>query len=126
MAETKFRPYLTSQELTLIINCLKQNGTNPGLVHYLSSFQDKISIGKIAPNLVTKPSIQEKLELGLSPKESTDKLKEQRADAYNKWLTSPHKCSIQELARARMYRYENDLMSTEEETEYESTLDRGY
>jgi hypothetical protein len=123
MAETKFRPYLTSQELTLILNCLKQNGSNPGLVHYLSGFQDKITVGKIAPQLVTKPTISDKLGLSTS---LTDNLTEQRHSAYLKWKESPSKCSIQELARARMYRYENDLMSTEEESEYELSIDRGY
>jgi hypothetical protein len=122
---TKFRPYLTLGELENCINALKETNRNPALIRYLSSFQDKVSVGKIAPQLVTKPTISDKL--GLSTSHSIgESLAEQRLNAYLKWKESPSKCSIQELARARMYRYENDLMSTEEEAEYELSIDRGY
>lgn len=124
MAAIKYRPYLTSPELTEIISSLKSTGSNLSLIQYLQSFQDKISVGKIAPQITTKPTLSDKLELS-GNMVSVD-LVSSRLAAYNKWLSSPSKCSIQELARARMYRYENDLMSEAEEAEYESVLDKGY
>lgn len=122
---TKFRPYLTVSELETIISSLRTNGENPGLIYYLSGFRDKITVGRMAPQLATKPTLTDKLELS-SSSVSVQNLSEQRLRAYTKWITSPNLCSIQELARARMYRYENDMMTPEEESEYESTLDKGY
>jgi hypothetical protein len=121
---TKYRPYLTLSELDTCISSLRGTGANPALIQYLSTFRDKISVGRIAPQVTLKPSLQDKL--GFSQKELTTNLVSQREQAYNKWLLSPLSCSIQELARSRMYRYENDLMSPEEESEYESQIEKGY
>ena len=125
MAEIKFRPYLTTSELDVVITSLRKTNSSPILIHYLSGFRDKITVGLVSPNLITKPTLTDRLELSGSPKLAID-LVQSKQQAYEKWLVSSHTCSIQELARAQMYRYENDLMDDEEESDYESKIDKGY
>lgn len=125
----KFRPYLSIPELREIVGALKQVSGNLILISYLESQIYKASSGlnQAQYTPTPRPTIQTKLGFGESPAASlTVSLGELKTAAYNKWLSSPVSCTIQELARARMYRYENDLMSPEEESDYESALDRGY
>lgn len=120
---TKFRPYLTQDDLEIILASLKSTGSSPILIHYLSGFQTKTELGLTSPALVTKPTISDRLGLSPEPALSLSQLKEQ---SYQKWKANSSKCSAQEIARAMMYRYENDLMSPIEEAEYEAKIDRGY
>lgn len=124
MAEIKFRPYLTTSELDVVIGSLRKTNSSPILIHYLSGFRDKITVGLVSPNLITKPTLTDRLEL--SGSKVTIDLVQSKQQAYEKWLVSSHTCSIQELARAQMYRYENDLMDAQEESEYEAKIDKGY
>lgn len=122
----KFRPYLTLAEMTEVIDSLKSTpNPNGRLIYYFQSFIDKIYVGKVSSTITTRPTMEQSLELEPLPQAKLD-LREQRLQAYNKWLASPARCTIQELTRAQMYRYENDLMSEEEETQYELKLERGY
>lgn len=123
---TKYRPYLTPQELDIIISSLKTTSSNVSLIRYLEDFAHKISRDSIKPNLTLKPSLEDKLELNAPRARTMDSLIALKSLAYQKWLTNPTKCTSSELARVHMYRYENDLMSPEEETEYESKIDKGY
>jgi len=120
----KYRPYLTSAELDTIISALKTQSSNISLIRYLDDFAHKIARDSLKPNLVLKPTISDKLELSGS-KVQID-LVSLKKQAYQKWLDHPANCNSQEIARMLMYKYENDLMSPEEEAEYESKLDKGY
>lgn len=120
----KYRPYFSPEELTEIIQSLKSNSGNLSLIKYLETFALKIDHGILEPNLTLQPTISDKLELNtVSPK---DYLKAKRLDAYNKWTNTPAKCTPHEIALSRMYRYENDLMCSEEEAEYEKHFETGY
>lgn len=121
----KFRPYLTLAEMTEVIDSLKSTpNPNGRLIYYFQSFIDKIYVGKVSSTITTRPTMEQSLGLD-SPPMKTD-LRALRLQAYNKWKDHPTRCSLVELTRAQMYRYENDLMSAEEETQYELKLERGY
>jgi hypothetical protein len=125
MSKKNYRPYFSQEELTEVTRCVSVASTNTRLIGYLRLFLAKIENEQVSVQYTNAPSIEEKLGLEDSPPAKQD-LKAQRFQAYNKWLESPAKCSILEHARAQMYRYENDLMSPEEESSYEQKLDRGY
>ena len=123
---TKYRPYLTPQELDIIISSLKSTSSNVSLIRYMEDFAFKISRDSIKPNLTLKPTLTESLELGLESRMSKPTLHQLKVESYAKWLNNPAKCNASDIARVHMYRYENDLMSPEEESEYESKIDKGY
>lgn len=120
----KFRPYFTSSELLEIISALKEQNKNRNLIHYLEGFAIKIERGILEPSITIQPTIADKLELGSGPTGPTlgDVLKNKKYNSYHKWKLAPHACSANELAHAAMYRYENDLMSEEEERNYEKSF----
>ena len=120
---TKYRPYLTLPELDIIISSLKISGSNPHLIHYLEGFKSKIDLGITSPNLTLTPklSVMERLGLdepSLDSLSLTPSIETKRSNAYTKWLSSPLKCSPYEIELAHVYRFENDLMSPEEESIY--------
>ena len=124
MATPKYRPYFTGPELAEVQRALKLVSLNVELIRYLETFSLKIASGIQEPNITLKPTISERL--GMSDRLPSLNLSELKLAAYNKWLDSPQKCTPQEIARTLMFRYENDLMSEEEEREYESKIERGY
>jgi hypothetical protein len=120
----KFRPYFTSQELSIIISCLKKNPTPETLAisKYLETFNIKINTGIIQSQLTLAPTMEEKL--GFIDTQDDDinnpnRLPALRLAAYLKWQRDPKSVTILELSRVMQYRYENDLMTQEEEIEYE-------
>jgi len=125
MSKKNYRPYFSQEELTEVTRCVSVSSTNTRLIGYLRLFLAKIENEQVSVQYTNAPSIEEKLGLEDSPPMKTD-LRALRLQAYNKWLSSPASCSILEHTRAQMYRYENDLMSPEEETSYEQKLERGY
>ena len=118
----KVRPYFSSIELLEIIQALKEQNKSKHLIHYLEGFAIKIERGILSPQLPIQPSIEDKLELGTRPTQLDlgDMLTKKKLAAYSKWKLFPSSCSPNELAHAKLYRYENDLMDQEEESEYES------
>lgn len=125
---TKFRPYFTIEELEETIRCVSISSNNLHLLHYLRSFRDKISLGKISPNLSLAPakkSFTDSLELSDSTSASKPQIVSNetlRQAAYIKWSINPETCTITELSLVQTYRFENDLMSPEEEAEFLATL----
>ena len=118
----KFRPYLTPTELELIISSLATTNPSSPLIKYLKTYQLKIDNGLLSPQINTAPTLIEKLELDtISPRQNnipSKSLARLKLEAYNKWLDNPAKCTILELDRAMLYRFENDLMTPEEEDNY--------
>jgi hypothetical protein len=119
----KYRPYLTSSELSEIIRCVKTSSHNKVLISYLESFSLKINHGVISPQISTLPTVAESLGLD-SPSSSSNEflVSEPRSKlgCFLRWKIQPHLLSPDELSKAHLYRYENDLMTPEEETEYEA------
>jgi hypothetical protein len=126
MPEPTFRPYLTASELLFIIDELKEpadgifTAQRINLVKKLELYQFKISSAHLSPAYQPAKTMAEKLELDDSP--APRSLSEIRLDAYRKYVSDPSSCSALEISRAQEYRYENDLMTTEEETEYAAKM----
>ena len=116
--KTKYRPYFTASELSEVIRCVKLSSQNISLLRYLESYALKISHGVIAESITLQPTLADSLELDspISPLNSS--LESKRSKAYAKWLSSPESCTPLEIELAHLYRFENDLMSPEEESIY--------
>lgn len=123
-----FRPYLTKEEITLIYSLLD---TKTGEYEHLeehSTLKRKIKelMFRISENLITPSHIREKKQsiedqLGIS-----DSRENRKQFLYENFHLT-YKNSITQLTKEEIdlineYRYENDLMSPEEETEYLSNL----
>lgn len=118
---TKYRPYLTLPEIEEIISSLSRTSQNIALLKYLKQYHNKISLSFISPNLTIAPRKDFIHSLELSPSTSSpiDYASLKKA-AYDKWRINAASCSISELQLSSLYRYENDMMSPEEEKEYEA------
>ena len=116
--KTKYRPYFTASELGEVIRCVKLSSQNISLLRYLESYALKISHGVIAESITLQPTLVDSLELDSPDSPSTSSLESKRAKAYTKWLSSPESCTPLEIELTHLYRFENDLMSPEEESIY--------
>ena len=121
MTAQKYRPAFTSQELAYIKDLCRadKRESTVSMAHKISRrlevFGLKAQIGLVAPAFTAteERSIDERL--GLDTVSPADK----RLAAYQKWKLNPDICSTVELNLANTYRYENDLMTSEEEQEQE-------
>jgi hypothetical protein len=120
----KYRPYFTSIELSELISALKETPkpSRIALIRYLEGFALKISHGIISSAHTLEPSMSEKLELDQTRQEIIDSIGSKRFNAYRKWRDFPNKCTPGEIEMSQMYKYENDLMTPEEELELEKSL----
>jgi hypothetical protein len=117
----KFRPYFTAAELQEIITCLKSHPTPRRLTicQYLEGFVLKINHGIVSPAHTNNPSLEQKLGM-VDPNQPIPVSHSLTGEAaYNKWLLSPVSATPKEIAEAMDWRYLNDLMSPDEEAEYE-------
>lgn len=121
MTITKYRPYFTAEELSEIILCLKSNPTprRLQLIRYLESFRLKIDHGVINAAHTSAPDISERLGFAELPAQSPAIIGEA---AYQKQLVNPKSCTPHEINAALQHRYTNNLMSAEEEKEYETKV----
>lgn len=118
----KYRPYFSTEEMAELILCLKEN-PNPrrmGMIRYLETFNLKIERGIIGISLNLKPTLLERLELEDLPANTAVSMSSE--SLYNKWKLAPETCSPAELEKVMEYRYSKDLMSPQEEQEYEDSL----
>jgi hypothetical protein len=89
----KYRPYLSLPELRHLVSVLTQHEPTSGLCRYLSRYLLDVESGFRAPNHTGAPTLEQRL--GFASAEKTKHESEQQ------------------------YRYDNDLMSPQEEYEYE-------
>ena len=116
--KTKYRPYFTASELGEVIRCVKVSSQNISLLKYLENYALKISHGVIVESLTLQPTLADSLELDSPDSPSPASLESKRSKAYAKWLSSPQTCTPLEIELTHLYRFENDLMSPEEESIY--------
>ena len=122
---SKFRPYFTASELSEVIRCVKAGSTNMQLLIYLESFDLKIKHSVIAPAHIPAPSLE--YRLGLESSSPSDTLSATINQSlintlHSKFITVPDSLTPSELQIVHKYRYENDLMSPEEEARYEQSI----
>jgi len=89
-------------------------------IRELKLFLVKNDLGAVKPQYIPTPktTVAEKLGLDL---DSPD-LETRRAAAHELWMTNPHLCTPEEIKQAEIYRYENDLMSPDEEATFEEKM----
>lgn len=130
--QQKFRPYLTMQQIRYFIELADadQRSETEHLrlksLRELKLFAAKNDLGLVSPALTTvgRQTVEDKLGLGSNSNDATANLSltEQREQAYNLWRANPQLCTEYQIKLATLYRYENDLMSPDEEAAYEATL----
>jgi len=87
----------------------------------LKLFLVKNDLGAVKPQYTPSPRVTVSDKLGFDDSSAMSK-EEQRAAAYELWMTNPHLCTPEEVKQAEIYRYENDLMSPDEEVAFEEKM----
>jgi hypothetical protein len=121
MPAPTFRPYLTLNDIQVIVAALKYNPSSEHLklIRKMELYCFKISTEHLASSYTPALSMAEKLELdGPEPKLDHAEI---RKEAYKKWTANPDSCTSVELMRAQEYMFENDLMSPEQEAMFLSS-----
>ncbi len=117
----KFRPALNGLEVLEIASYLKKYNPMSELCNKFVLQEFKITQGTANPAYITQvrePSLTDKLNGVVPVKKLTEE--QLRALAYDKWNGDKSTCTVEELSYAMEYRYENNLMSAEEQKEFEN------
>lgn len=120
--EQKYRPVLTVDHINTIVSLCSSELQK-------AYSQDVLDVLRIFKPLKAKIdtetlSITEYMKLpDTELRETASYYPELRETAYKKYLLNPEECTLKEIEDANTYRYENDLMSKEEEREYEKYLE---
>lgn len=120
MAQAKFRPSLTLQEINYILDAISLEQTESkqylreSVRGKLQIFSLKAKHGLVSAAYSAAPRVDIADALGDSPVE-------RREASYQLWKSNPNLCTPEQLQQAATYRYENNLMSPEEEQEFESS-----
>jgi hypothetical protein len=121
----KYRPYLSLPEMEKITAVLtKHSPEQIDLIRYLSQYCSDIRSGYRKANHVNLLTLEQKLELeDLTPLSTTSLESSLQSAAsakvlWHRWVNN-ELVTPAELEIVQKYRYENDLMTPEQETEYE-------
>lgn len=121
----KYRPYFTLPELHEIITALKSQPTpnRMTLIKYLEKYCLEITHSVREESYTPNPrkALSQRLELDDSPP-IPQPIQITGEAAYQKQLINPLHCTPKEIEAAMEYRYLNDLMSPDEEKQYEHSL----
>lgn len=118
----KYRPSLSAVEIRYILDLCNadQRAETEKLSTSLSSklrvFSLKMQLGIVSASHTAAPVTTLEERLGLESMTPADR----RSAAYSKYKLNPNYCSVEELKLVQTYRYENGLMSPEEESEFEN------
>lgn len=119
----KYRPYLTATEIQEISLSLKQSPT-PARLHiaqYLERFIIEINHGIRQESYIPKPKPTLSQELGFEPLPTNEGLADVGLIAYKFYQEhGAASCTPKQLQDALSYMYLNDLMSPDQEKEYEN------
>jgi len=134
----KYRPVLTSQQITHILSLCKSNLSDESVsvIASLSVFEHKIRNEVITPAYISAPKPNLFDSMGLNPlaeipsirsKESKENRELRKSALYSVWSKSENQSlrdemTIEDLRLIQEYRYENNLMSKEEETQFEASM----
>lgn len=139
--QTKYRPTLTADQITHIINLCKSesplSNTSMAIMGVLAPFKAKIDLNTITPAYTTSPreTLEESLGLTLTneeqealykeitmPPEWPDSIDKEAfwLHCYNKYKDSPDTCTEEEKHGAYEHMYLNDLMTPEQIKNFEA------
>ena len=118
---SKYRPTLTAQEIAYIIERCDSDsrdetaGLSIALGSKLKIFAMKMQLGIVASAYTAAPKQSLTDKLGFASPDA------KRLAAFEKYSKLPSICTPQEIALAQTYRYENNMMTTQEESDYENS-----
>lgn len=128
MAKDTFRPYLTRVELDSLLILLSSPASLSSTIHRniykkLKTLTLKIDEEIISAAYTTKKTPIED-SLGFSTTESKENFTKVVEQLYEEWKTPETriKLTLAEIQLVQDYRYRSDLMTPEEEAEYETNL----
>lgn len=119
------RPALTNQDVLDCLSALQEKKPTASVTKKFILLQYKIENGIASVSYEKKESDAAALEMVAAIPASGNPLKcspEQKLSIYQFWKQSPEQCTVFQLTVSNLYRYENNLMSPEEETIFEKTL----
>ena len=121
----KYRPYFSLPELKTILHSLKEQSNPPiGLIRYVDRFISEIDDGFRKESHTIKTRIDDRTDLAVSLglDSGIDPISE-RERLYNQFVQSMSfsEFSSKEIILIQKYRYENDLMTPEEESIFEQS-----
>lgn len=124
-SKIKFRPSLTAGQIEHIIHILSTAGENSPLnqscLKSLRMFSLKAQHGIVSPSHLALG--RESLESSLGFSTSHTHTKTTTVELlYQVWQTHPSTLTPSQLQQVQSYRYQNNLMSSEEEQEYDMKL----
>ena len=115
----KYRPYFSIPELECILSHLKTGEPSQeklGLIRYLDRFLLDCQRGYRKESHTLMPTLAQKMELESLPPESDPK------KLYQSWLDCNQKFYVftgDQIRLIQQYRYENDIMTPAEESQFE-------
>ena len=121
-SKIKFRPSLTAGQIEHIIHILSTAGENSPLnqscLKALRMFSLKAQHGIVSPSHLAlgRESLESSLGFTTSEPVTTVEL------LYRVWQTHPTTLTPAQLQQVQSYRYQNNLMSPEEEQEYDMKI----
>ncbi len=128
MRVEKYRPCLTGDQISHILALCKKDLSQQSLlvISVLAPFQAKIDFSGVAPaySANARRSLEDSLGMNNTGDSSTPI--ERRKIAYEKWCQNPDSCSMDELERANTYRRDNNLMTPEEEAQFDAETEAHY
>lgn len=124
-ADKKYRPSLTADQITHIMRLAKANANldSINLIKTLAPFEAKIANNAINPAYKTigKESLYDALGGESSDNLTTAISKpEYQRKCYHMYIEDPGCLNVDELNAAKEYMYVNDLMTTEQEAQWEA------
>jgi hypothetical protein len=128
MAAAKYRPYLTLQQLHYFLQLAEadQRTETEALrlrsIRELKLFIAKNDLGAVKPAFVSVGRSTLEDRLGLDEVSTSSSPEEKRKLSYDLWTKNPLLCNEEQIRQAQLYRYENNLMSPDEESQYENSL----
>lgn len=123
MTSRKYRPVLSESAISHILSLARKDISHPSSLEIISSlapFEYKIRNDSVSPAYTLTPtmSLAEKTGFSSPKKYSPEK---SIPELYNSWKVSDSASfTVQELTLIAQYRFENDLMSPEEEISFQN------
>lgn len=130
-SSAKFRPAFTKQEIAYLLDLCRKDTREAtatmasNIAARLRIFSLKADLGIVSPafNSTERQSVEDRLGFDIGNSDGTssgDSPTAKRLTAFNKWQINAALCTEKELKLAMTHRYDNGLMTPEEENEYES------
>lgn len=118
----KFRPSLTSEQIAYLISILQHSPScaeRDAILYNLHKFHLKATHGIVSPSHVSSPRMSLVDSLGFS--DSANDSLDHMDNLLSIYESTPNILSKAQLTRVNHHRYINDMMTPEEEAQYESS-----